>query len=64
MELESLLFSALSSPLGTEVQTSDPSLLRQKLYAVRRKDMESFESLSFVIPPVNSVSTLWIVRKS
>ena len=64
MELESLLFSALSSPLGTEVRPADPGLLRQRLYARRRKDMESLESLSFVIPPVNSASTLWIVRKS
>lgn len=63
MEFESLLFSALSSPLGIEVSTSDPNALRQKLYAVRKKD-SAFLPLSFVIPPSNPSSTLWIVRKS
>lgn len=62
MELESLLFSALSSPLGIEVTTSDPSALRQKLYTLRKKD-SIFLPLSFVIPPTAPSSTLWIVRK-
>lgn len=62
MELESLLLAALNSPHGIEVTTSDPELLRQKLYAVRRKRPGEFP-VSFVIPPVNSASTLWIVRK-
>lgn len=64
MKFESLLFSALSSPLGIEVTTSDPSGLRQRLYAARRKDMATFSDLAFIIPPVNSSSTLWIIRKT
>lgn len=62
MEFESLLFAALQSEFGIEVTTSDPELLRQKLYAVRRKRPDEFP-VSFVIPPGESANKLWIVRK-
>lgn len=62
MQLQSLLFSALASPLGIVITTTDPVNLRAKLYPLRKQD-PGFASLHFVIPPTAPESTLWIVKK-
>jgi hypothetical protein len=62
MEFASLLFSALSADYGIKVTTSDPELLRQKLYKERRGD-STFLPLSFVISPENPKGELWIVKR-
>lgn len=56
-----LLYDAVNSPLGVVVETDDPERLRQKLYPLRKSD-PLFESLAFVISPLNS-GDLWIVKK-
>ena len=63
MELQSLLFRAMQSEHGIIVKTSNPTNLRAKLYPLRKAD-PMFECLAFVIPPVNTDSTLWIVKKT
>ena len=62
MQYESLLFAAINSPLGIIVQTSDPERLRQKLYPLRKAN-PAFSCLHFVIPPTNSGTRLWVVKK-
>lgn len=57
-----LLYSAKNSETGTVIETSDAERLRQKLYAVRREYPEEFESLSFIISPMNGAD-LWICNK-
>ena len=61
-ELVAFLYEALASDFGIVVETSDPERLRQKLYAVR-KDNIDFEPLAFIISPTNPQAELWIVRK-
>jgi hypothetical protein len=61
-ELQSLMFQALTSPFGIEVRTSSPEQLRQKLYAARKLDA-TFAGLSFIIPPTNPESILWIIKR-
>ena len=55
-----LLYEALASPYGIVVESTDPLLLRTKLYSERRKD-PSFNRLSFVLSPTNPTSELWIL---
>lgn len=62
MSLEYLLFAALSSDFGIEVSTSDSTLLRAKLYPLKKRD-PTFESLSFIIPPTSPSTSLWIIKK-
>lgn len=59
-----LLFSALESPRGIAVATSDPEGLRQRLYTARRKspDPDLFKSLAFLLSPAEPKSELWIVK--
>lgn len=59
-ELEALLFQALASDNGIEVATTNPQLLRNKLYAVRKKDL-NFSCLAFVVPAQKN--TLLIIKK-
>lgn len=56
-----LLYDAIHSPLGIVVATPDPEFLRQKLYPLRKRDLE-FDCLSFVISPLAN-GDLWILRK-
>lgn len=60
----SILFRALASDHGLVVETSDPNLLRQQLYKIRREDMSSFGTLSFVISPARPDNELWIVKNA
>lgn len=59
-----LLFTALESPRGIAVATSDPDGLRQRLYSARRKSPEPdlFKPLAFLLSPSAPKSELWIVK--
>jgi len=61
-QLQSLLYEALGTPLGLRVETENPELLRQRLYAERRANPE-FSALSLHISPLNPGSEVWIARK-
>ena len=61
-ELLELLYSANNSEIGICVETTNPEMLRQKLYAVRREYDGEFDQLSFIISPMNRAD-LWIVNK-
>lgn len=56
-----LLYAALNSDLGVIVETSNPQLLRQKLYQVRGDD-PALLVLSIVASRTNPENHLWIVR--
>jgi hypothetical protein len=56
------LYDALAQPVGTVIQTSNPELLRQKLYQLRRDQAPTFEDLAFLISPTNP-DQLWIIHK-
>ena len=56
--LLNLLYEALHSALGVVVETPDPEFLRQKLYAVRKSEVQ-FTPLAFVIVAPD----LWILNK-
>lgn len=57
-----LLYRALNSEFGIVVNTSNPELLRQKLYAERKKDPE-LSRISFTISRTHPESQLWLVKK-
>lgn len=61
LEHKALLYAALDAEYGVVVETSDAERLRQKLYAIRKEDLEVFASLSFILSPFNS--DLWIVKQ-
>lgn len=58
-----ILYAAYNSKFGILVETSDPSRLRQKLYAERRKDPD-LACLSFRISPTHPNSQLMILKVS
>jgi hypothetical protein len=62
-ELQEILFTALASPLGIEVETNNPTSLRAKLYEARRED-EALHCLSIHPSPANPSKALFIVKKS
>lgn len=57
-----LLYTALQSPLGIVVETSDPELCKAKLYTLRKQDPE-LACLSFLTSPVDPAGSFWIVKK-
>lgn len=59
---EEILYEALVSPFGVEVETNSPDNLRAKLYAVRRSNPD-FECLSITLSPYAPSSALFIVKK-
>lgn len=61
-QLRALLYEALGEPLGLRIETENPELLRQRLYAERRANPE-FAVLSLHISPLNPGSEIWIARK-
>lgn len=62
-DLAFLLLRAIESPFGIKLSTNNPQVLRQRLYAERRKHGDTFTSLSFLQPPTNPSTSLWIIRK-
>jgi len=61
-EFSEILYEALASPLGIEVETNNPENLRAKLYAARRAD-PALEPLSIHISPTNPSAALFIIRR-
>lgn len=60
-----LLYLALESPLGVAVPTSDPELLRTRLYQARSKAMNpDFRFLTFTPSRSNPSGELWIFRNA
>lgn len=60
--LVELLYAAYHSESGVVVETDDAEFLRQKLYPLRKENLEDFECLAFVISPLNGVD-LWIIKQ-
>jgi hypothetical protein len=61
-DLAFLLLQASEAEVGISVVTSDPVRLRAKLYAERKR--LGLSNLSFVQPPVDSESRIWIIKKT
>lgn len=61
-DLAHLLLRASESEIGLKVFTNNPQLLRNKLYAERRKVPE-FSNLTFIQPPEGADTRLWIIKK-
>jgi hypothetical protein len=60
-DLAFLLLRAREAEVGVCVVTSNVQLLKNKLYAERKR--LGFTDLTFVQPPVDSDSRLWIIKK-
>lgn len=61
-EVIQLLVQAHASVLGVKVRTTNPQLLRNKLYAAMR-EYPALSGLGIVSPPVGSDTYLWLVKK-
>lgn len=61
-ELLTLLLRAAESEFGIAVTTDNPTLLRNRLYKLK-KTQPSLSKLAIVSPPIDSDRTLWLVRK-
>lgn len=61
-EFSEILYTALASPLGIEVETNNPETLRAKLYAARRAD-PALEPLSIHLSPTSPSTALFIIRR-
>lgn len=59
--LSSLLIQADEAEIGISVVTNNPVLLRNQLYAERKK--LGLTNLTFIQPPVDSENRLWIIKK-
>lgn len=60
-DLAFLLLRADEAEVGISVVTNNPQLLRNKLYAERKR--LNMTHLTFIQPPVGSDTHLWIVKK-
>lgn len=56
------LYTALRSPYGVIVETDNVTLLRQKLYALRKQD-PALSVLTFKPSPLNPTGELWIIKR-
>lgn len=59
--LSHLLISADEAEIGVSVVTNNPQLLKNQLYAERKR--LGLTNLTFIQPPVDSDSRLWIIKK-
>jgi hypothetical protein len=58
-----LLYRALSSPFGVDVETDNLTLLRSQLYAARKAANDpALEALAFCQSPLNPAN-LWIIKR-
>lgn len=55
------LYEALEEPIGLIIRSDEPTLLRQKLYAERKKDPR-LRALRIVASPSDE-RELWIIKK-
>ena len=60
-DLSFLLLRADEAEVGISVVTNNPQLLRNQLYAERKK--LGLTNLTFIQPPVDSDTRLWIIKK-
>lgn len=60
-DLAFLLLRADEAEIGLAVVTNNPQLLRNKLYAERKR--LGLTNLTFIQPPVDSDTRLWIIKK-
>ena len=60
-DLAFLLLRASEAEIGICVVTNNVQLLRNKLYAERKR--LGLLNLTFIQPPVDSESRLWIIKK-
>lgn len=60
-DLSFLLLRADEAEVGIAVVTNNPQLLRNQLYAERKK--LGLTNLTFIQPPVDSDTRLWIIKK-
>lgn len=60
-DLAFLLLKADEAEVGISVLTNNPQLLRNQLYAERKR--QGLDNLTFIQPPVGSHNTIWIVKK-
>jgi len=63
MNILELLYDALYSEHGLAVETNNVKLLRQRLYARRKKEDPTFSSLSFSPDPSSPERILFIIKK-
>ena len=60
-DLAFLLVTADEAEIGISVITNNPQLLRNQLYAERKR--LGLTNLTFIQPPVDIDSRLWIIKK-
>lgn len=60
-DLSYLLIQADEAEIGISVVTNNPTLLRNQLYAERKR--LGLTNLTFIQPPVDSDTRLWIIKK-
>lgn len=60
-DLAHMLLRASEAEFGICVRTSNPQLLKNRLYAERKR--LGMTELSFVQPPTDGDSRLWIIKK-
>lgn len=60
-DLIHLLFRANEAEIGISVVTNNPQLLRNQLYAERKR--QGLTNLTFIQPPTESDTRIWIIKK-
>lgn len=58
-----LLYEAMRHPLGIRVRCSNPRLLMQKLYKLKRESLEDFSSLALSLSKTHPEKDLLILRR-
>lgn len=60
----SIWYEALASEVGIIIQTDNPDLTRQRLYAMRKSlNDPDLESISIQTSPTNPGQDLWLVKR-
>ena len=62
MQITDLLNLALTTPVGLVVETPDPTALKQRLYAAKRKSPGLYSPLSFLTSRTNPETEIWIAN--
>lgn len=66
LEIKTLMYEALETPRGVSVATSDPDLLKRRIYSIRNSERKNnnreFDQLSIRTSPTNPSGSLWLVK--
>jgi len=62
LDLSSILMEAAAAEFGLVVVTNNPTQLRAQLYNAVKAN-PGLPKFSFVMPPVESETTLWIIKR-